>query len=173
MSIRFACPCGLELQAEAEYAGRATACPQCGRDLIIPASDERPIAAAVRMKSRPAPLPRPPLTNRYDDDGNLARPKGEPNLDLHRPRINRHYDDHEAHDDEEDSRRPRMKRPDRSDEPTGINWTFVGSGVLVMTIAAAWGILSFFLGGIPWYQCIAFIGGLIVVVRGFMGHQRE
>src|SRR5262245_35373599 len=125
MTIRFACPCGQELEAEPDHAGMETVCPQCRRDLTIPTAPPS-VPTAVRAKAAVAARPRPPLTNRYNDDGSLARRKQDSDdEDDRRLRRERHFDDHDAHADEEEdtSRRPRMRRPDRPDEPTGINWT--------------------------------------------------
>ncbi|HEY2785115.1 MAG TPA: hypothetical protein VGJ05_09090 [Fimbriiglobus sp.] len=196
MTIRFACPCGQELEAEAEHAGLATVCPQCQRELTIPAAKSRPpvarlappdlpdtgftvvgdppLPSASRPKP-PPPRPRPPLTNRYDDDGAPARSRRDAEEDEDvRPRKNRHYDDDEAHDDEEDSRRPRMKRrKKRYDEPTGVNWTMVGGGALLMIGMAVWFIVGW-IGGIIFFKPpIGFVIGLIAVVKGLMGHQKD
>src|SRR5262245_16653941 len=37
MPILVTCECGKQLQAKDEFAGRRTSCPDCGRELIIPA----------------------------------------------------------------------------------------------------------------------------------------
>ena len=110
MPIRFACPCGQELEAEPDHAGLATACPQCRRDLTIPAvpavfDAAAPIPTAERAKVPATVKPRPPLTNRYNDDGTLSRPRMADNDEDNTLRPERHYDDHEAHDDEEDAQR--------------------------------------------------------------------
>jgi hypothetical protein len=175
MTIRFACPCGQELEAEPDHAGMGTACPACHRDLVIPsASAPRPVPTAVRTKSAATAPVRPPLTNRFNDDGSLARPKGESPDDV-RPRPHRVFDDDVHDDDHEDApaSRPKMRPRLRDDHPTGINWAMVGGGALVMVLAAAWAVASFLLGGIPVYQCVAFLAGLIAVVKGLLGHQRD
>jgi len=180
MAIRFACPCGQELEAEPDHAGLATVCPQCRRDLSIPATqapltaaESAPFPTAVRKKTPP---PRPPLTNRFNDDGTLARRKREAVDDeADGPRRERHYDDHDAHADEEAdrSRRPRMRRSDRPEEPTGINWKLVGGSALVMLITGPWAALVIFGGGIPIYAVLGFFAGLLGVVRGLMGYHRD
>jgi hypothetical protein len=172
MSIRFACPCGQELEADPDHAGLTTECPLCRRELQIPSGE--PIPTAVRTKASAAVRPRPPLTNRFNDDGTLARPKGDTDDGGHRR--NRPYDDDEAHDDEDDdpTNRPRMRRPDRWDEPTGINWNMVGGGLLVLLIGVAWALVKWFVfGGLPIYQIVVVAAGLIAVVRGLLGHRRE
>src|SRR5262245_4016934 len=177
MPIRFACPCGQELEAEPDHAGLATACPQCRRELTIPSdpiasAGPSPIPTAVRTKTV-AP-PRPPLTNRYNDDGSLARPKraldDDPDVG---PRRERHYDDHEAHEGEDDRRRPRMRRQELSAEPAGINWTLVGGSALVMLVTVPWAILAFMAKANFIFPIIGFIAGLVGVIRGLMGYQRD
>src|SRR5689334_6938922 len=38
--VRFACTCGKQMQARAEYAGRPTQCPGCGAEVLIPGGEE-------------------------------------------------------------------------------------------------------------------------------------
>jgi hypothetical protein len=174
MTIRFACPCGQELEAEPGHAGMETVCPQCRRDLTIPAAPP-PVPTAVRPQATAAARPRPPLTNRYNDDGTIARRKRDSDdEDDDSPRRERHFDDHDAHadEDEDTSRRPRMRRPGRPDEPTGINWPLVGGSALVMLITGPWAALVIFGGGIPVYPTIGFIAGTVGVVRGLLGHRQ-
>jgi hypothetical protein len=67
MAITFNCECGQQLQAQEEHAGRRTRCPQCGRELPIPAVAParppepplRPEAVATRPRSR---------SRRFEDD---------------------------------------------------------------------------------------------------------
>src|SRR5262249_31372631 len=40
--VRFACTCGKQMQAKAEFAGRMTKCPGCGAELEIPDPDASP-----------------------------------------------------------------------------------------------------------------------------------
>ena len=47
--IQFTCPCGKPLHAREEYVGQTTRCPQCGRELVIPAEE------GVQAQTRPAP----------------------------------------------------------------------------------------------------------------------
>jgi hypothetical protein len=47
VSIRFTCACGKELQAQEEYAGRKTRCPDCSSELVIP-------AASTQLQVEPA-----------------------------------------------------------------------------------------------------------------------
>jgi hypothetical protein len=173
MTIRFACPCGQELDAEPDHAGLATVCPQCQRNLQIPA-DQPAVPTAVRTKGTVSTRPRPPLTNRYNDDGTPARRKSEDAEEDDTPRRERHFDDHQAHEDEDEdtSRRPRMRRPTRPDEPTGINWTLVGGSALVMLVTGPWAALAIFVGGNFIYPVVGFIAGLIGVVRGLLGRRR-
>jgi hypothetical protein len=61
MTIRFTCACGKELQAQEEYAGRKTRCPDCSSELIIP-------AASTQLRREPASAPRSPGGRRDRDD---------------------------------------------------------------------------------------------------------
>jgi len=173
MTIRFACPCGQELEAEPDHVGLDTVCPQCRRNLQIPAG-QPVVPTAARMKAAASAPPRPPLTNRYNDDGTLARRKTEDEEDDRGLRRERHFDDHDAHEDEDEdtSRRPRMRRPDRPDEPTGVNWPLVGGSALVMLVTGPWAAFVIFGGGIPIYPTVGFIAGFIGVGRGLLGHRQ-
>src|SRR5713226_4585238 len=51
MAIRFTCPCGQELQARDEHAGRKTRCPKCGAEPVIPGAT----AESVQSKEDAAP----------------------------------------------------------------------------------------------------------------------
>ena len=62
--IQFTCPCGKPLHAREEYVGQTTRCPQCGRELIIPA--EQGVQA---LTPPPEPAPRD-----WPDDRPLRRP---------------------------------------------------------------------------------------------------
>jgi hypothetical protein len=61
VSIRFTCACGKELQAQEEYAGRKTRCPDCSSELIIP-------AASTQLRREPAPARPAPGSRRDRDD---------------------------------------------------------------------------------------------------------
>ncbi len=52
--IEFKCSCGTPLQADEQYVGRLTRCPQCGREQPIPARDNaiRSDVAAERARAR-------------------------------------------------------------------------------------------------------------------------
>jgi hypothetical protein len=79
MTLTFSCPCGQELQAREEHAGRRTRCPKCGQELAIP---------AVRPASPPAPPARPEaVTRRPPPD--TSRPEDEPEREASRPRRRR------------------------------------------------------------------------------------
>ncbi len=51
MAIRFSCACGKEMQAQDEYAGRKTRCPDCSSELVIP-------AVTTKLPRKPTPAPR-------------------------------------------------------------------------------------------------------------------
>jgi Protein of unknown function (DUF1559)/Domain of unknown function (DUF4190) len=51
--IQFTCPCGKALHARDDYAGETTACPDCGREVVIPGGEGRLTADAPRGARRP------------------------------------------------------------------------------------------------------------------------
>jgi hypothetical protein len=66
--IRFTCTCGKQLQAQDEYAGRHTSCPDCGRDLLIPDAGEVQEATAAPISSVPRPADRRREEGSWHDD---------------------------------------------------------------------------------------------------------
>jgi hypothetical protein len=67
-----------------------------------------------------------------------------------------------------------MRRPDRPNEPTGINWKMVGGGIVVLLIGVVWGLLNWFVfGRPPIYQVIVVGAGMVAIVRGMLGHRKE
>ena len=67
--IEFRCPCGKALHAREEYVGQTTRCPQCGRDLAIPA--QQGVQAQPPADAPAEPPRRPPYG---DDRGWAGRP---------------------------------------------------------------------------------------------------
>jgi hypothetical protein len=59
----FTCPCGKQLKAKDEDAGRRTKCPDCGQELTIPGPDEAVRPAAEPGRSGPR--------RRFEDEGGL------------------------------------------------------------------------------------------------------
>jgi hypothetical protein len=58
--VRFTCTCGKQLQARAEFAGRLTRCPQCGREQEIPAESADVLdVLPASPPSTPEPAPEP------------------------------------------------------------------------------------------------------------------
>jgi hypothetical protein len=71
MPIRFTCSCGRELQANDEYAGRLTRCPDCSAELRIPNA-----STDVRERTARDDAPRRPqrrMASDYDEDRGAAR----------------------------------------------------------------------------------------------------
>jgi prepilin-type processing-associated H-X9-DG protein len=69
--IEFTCDCGKPLQAREEHAGQRTRCPDCGRELRIPAA-----SAAIEPRP-PRGQPRPArMEEEYDDREDAARRPG-------------------------------------------------------------------------------------------------
>jgi hypothetical protein len=71
MSMIFSCPCGKQLRAEEEHAGRRTRCPGCGQELIIPApSQPRAADEGLQVVAAPPSPQRRPMRSgeepRYD-----------------------------------------------------------------------------------------------------------
>lgn len=78
MPVRFACQCGMQLQAKEEFAGRQMRCPKCKAVLTIPqpagaaaaptAAAPAPVSTAAAASpapaTRPAPRPKPPAPKR-------------------------------------------------------------------------------------------------------------
>jgi prepilin-type processing-associated H-X9-DG protein len=69
--IAFRCDCGKPLQAQDEYAGMTTACPACGKELVIPQRGAEP--PAVRPTYDPAE-DRPARRRRWEDEEDRERP---------------------------------------------------------------------------------------------------
>ena len=86
--IRFVCECGKQLQARDENAGKAVLCPECKRQLTVPA------------------LPPPPTSIQPDEPA--ARPSAEPRVQKTRPVRREEPDDaFEEEADDRPRRRPR------------------------------------------------------------------
>jgi len=86
--IRFVCECGKQLQARDENAGKAVLCPECKRQLTVPA------------------LPPPPASIQPDEPA--ARPSSEPRVQKTRPvRREEPDDEFEEEADDRPRRRPR------------------------------------------------------------------
>lgn len=82
MPIQFACPCGRQLQAQEEYAGRRTRCPVCGTELTIPAiqaaAPPRSGRPGEELGAEPDRPPRPPAQGGRWGDEDEDRPARSP-----------------------------------------------------------------------------------------------
>jgi hypothetical protein len=192
MAIRFTCSCGLTLEAEDEYAGQATVCPQCGTQKRIPSPQKPPMAKLISsipvqstpaadpgfevvdddepVVARPKSKPRPALTMRGDGPG--RRRKAADFADDDRPR-RRPRDD-----DEEDDRPPRRKTAKRKASGSGtatkrlwkilggIGLLLVGVGILVV-----WWITGANHIGRPLvWAIVAIVAGLAGIGTGTFGN---
>src|SRR5712691_9972806 len=54
MTIRITCPCGKQLQARDDYAGKRVKCPTCGKTLAVPGGGDGAAAEALTTKPDPA-----------------------------------------------------------------------------------------------------------------------
>jgi hypothetical protein len=189
MAIRFTCSCGLTLEAEDQYAGQATVCPQCGKQKKIPTPGKPPVAKLVSASpaapKAPAAPPLPAADAAFevveDDEPVMAAPKSKPRPALtmradenSRPlRRKRAADDDRPRRprDEEDDDRPRQRKPGsapaRSGTTTKRLWKILGGvGLLVVGL----GILTLW-----WFvpenrkAVKLIIWGVVAVVAGLGG----
>src|SRR6516162_6822273 len=63
--VRFACSCGKQMQARAEFAGKSVRCPACQTAIRVPGGQEEEAAA---IQAGPAPR-RAAIPSRQDEDG--------------------------------------------------------------------------------------------------------
>jgi hypothetical protein len=146
--IKVTCVCGRALQAKDEYAGRAVRCPSCQATLTLPAPDAPPEVMDVQQADpepyRAAPPPPlPPEPYRRDDYGR--------DVDLRR-------------------------QPSRGS--TGGGWgnaTNAGvlGGCLMMVGAVVWFVLGLMNDIIFFYPPILLVIGLIAMIKGLMGGNKQ
>ncbi|HEY2785114.1 MAG TPA: hypothetical protein VGJ05_09085 [Fimbriiglobus sp.] len=131
MAIRFTCSCGLTLEAEDQYAGQPTVCPQCGKQRKIPnPAAKLAVAKLLPPPAEPAPPPEPGFTVIEDEPaGPATKPKPRPSLTMR---------------GEELARRKRKLKNNsgrRQNPTTKRVWKILGGiGLVVLGIAvlAAW-----------------------------------
>jgi hypothetical protein len=159
MAIRFMCSCGLTLEAEDEYAGQATVCPQCGTQKWIPSPQKPPTAKLISKIPSPAATPSaadPGFEVVDDDEPVVAKPKSKPRpvlamrddepirrrkaadlADDDRPRRRPRDDD----DEDDRPRKGKKRKPTRSGNLSQRLWKILGGvGFLVvgLGILALW-----------------------------------
>jgi len=167
--ITFTCPCGKQLAAKDEHAGKQTACPACGERLPIPAADQgdAPLPAAAG-NAAPPPISSRDSTAQDFDAAGVAPPRRDDDDDIEdradRPRRRAEDDEDDAprsgrgrrrdyEDDEWDDDHDRPRRRKRS---TGAT-----SAAAVTSLVA--GILSFFCFG------LLLIPNIVAVITGIVG----
>lgn len=185
MAIRFVCTCGLMLEAEDQYAGQPTICPQCGKQKKIPS---KPKPAAAPPVAKLVPPPRPPAADPgfevvENDEPIIAAPKARPRPALtmkmdepDRPRRKKLASaDDQPHKprrlDEDDDNRPRKRKPNKrkvnpSGDGTARMWKILGGvGLLLLGVGLV----------IAWWQIDArrtgklLIWGILAAVVGLGG----
>jgi hypothetical protein len=179
MPIRFACPCGNQLEVEDEYAGQQAQCPTCDAILEIPqASRPRPVAVAMPVRQKPEP--------EHDDDiaadaetlNPLASKRRKKLLDYEEdvapnaakpaPR-RKQLVDNDDDDDDYEADRPRRKprRPKSETVPyNAFNSQTIG-GIICLVLSLVIFIIGFFLDlfFVRWILVLAVVG-VIGIVRG-------
>jgi hypothetical protein len=142
--LRFNCSCGQLMQVKAEYAGRATKCPGCGKTLTIP-------GAAARDEASVQPRPSAPVARSIPDDEEdeppprrRSREVVEEDEDEPRPRRR----SREAAEEDEDEPRPRRRsresdRPEKGGRRIPL-WALAAAGVVLLAVVGlgAWFLFS-------------------------------
>lgn len=158
--ITFSCPCGKQLAAKEEHAGKQTACPACGKHVMIPETSGPAALAPGQMEDAPE-RERSPATKSprdLEDDAPRRRP-GDDDDDRGRPARRRDDDDDDArgaeprrrrYEDDEDADRDRPRRR-TSEAPT--------SSAAVTSLV--FGIISFL--------CPLIIPNLVAIITGIIG----
>ena len=75
--IRFACPCGRELQAREEDAGREAKCPVCDAVSVVP-DGNTPVPPPAAIQADPLPRPRRERPREDSVDRPRRRRESEP-----------------------------------------------------------------------------------------------
>jgi hypothetical protein len=183
MAIRFTCPCGLTLEAEDQYAGQPTVCPQCGKQKKIPSPSKVPVAKLLSPSPVPQPVaadpgfevieddepvvaapkakPRPALTMRADEDDRPVRRKKVTGDD--RPRAKATVEDD---DDRPRKRTPKKKAVSASGTAAKRLWKILGGiGLLLLGVGllAAWWFIDVRRAG------KLLVWGIVAVVVGLGG----
>jgi hypothetical protein len=200
MAIRFTCSCGLTLEAEDEYAGQATVCPQCGTQKRIPLPQKPPMAKLISKIPAPAATPSaadPGFEVVDDDEPVVAAPakklrNSDVSLDENklvrrkqrtedeeevRPRKRRIVDDEEFDRPRKQRRRQQLESQDSSGWFGTEKWVLSGGAIgggIAMLVAVVWFILGLMADRIFFYPPILFLVGLGGILKAFVtGGARE
>jgi hypothetical protein len=151
--IRFACECGKQMQARAEYAGRTTQCPACGAEVVIPGEEAEEREGARIQSDRPSrraavgrgrqddyeeELEEAPRKKRRDDDYD-DRAEDEPR------KKKRRRDEEEEDPYYEDEDRPRKGK--KKKKAGALPWILAACAAVLVLGGGAFGAWYFFFSG--------------------------
>lgn len=172
MAISFACQCGKQLKVAEQYAGKRAKCPACAGVVTVPVQEAlAPEDAAFEMLSAD-PDPEParalkPAARQWEEPDQTPYPMKSAVAEAPTTK-------------KSDRAIPKFKAQkmqrieDRKSERSGIT---ISSGVigsaLLMIGAIVWFVLGLAADRIFFYPPIMFIGGLIGLIRGLMGHSED
>jgi len=177
MPIAFDCTCGRKFQTAEENAGRSTQCPDCGANVVVPATANGatppPLPAEyVAATSTPGAIQASqsrPVDRSYDRGGSPGQDQYARPYDRADAPYDNRYDrsfDRPGYDPYNDRIADRIRR--RPPPPAPSGWTDKGvlAGVGMMAGGVLITVVGLYLGWLVYLGPILFIAGIVSIVKG-------